>query len=611
MSARATPILVAGLLLALTGLAGWLGMQGLSHRPMHADESVHAIKFGEMLEKPGLGQYRYDPTEYHGPTLYYATHLVTRVYGKTSLEALESWHLRTTPVLFGAGLVLLLWLMRHGLSAGGVIVSALLTIVTPLINYYARDFIHETLFVFFTTLTIAAGWRYAIAATADRARVLWAGLVGAGIALMWATKEQVVLFIPAMIAGALGACLWPRLLEWKTHITTSASAPVSHNVEATTSATDRVKALARRLPWRDIIAGLSALLIIWGTLFSSFFTNWPGLLDSVTTYARYLGRGLGEGEAAAIHVRPWWHYARLLAWVSHPPAPVWTNAVILALALAGGIAGFMPRCGDRRESSLARFLAIYALALLIGLSLIPYKQPWLMMGPLHALILLAGIGAVTLIRAARHAPARLVGGTAAGLGVLLGCVTLPYQPSAAWIAGVLAMTLAGSVALGALMRLVPRSVAPILVALTIALGIGHLAYQTTWASTRFAADRRNPLAYVQTSTDVRRLTERLEELAAHHPRGRAMPIRVAAPVPWPLNWYLRRFDRVGWYDTPEDVKTHSFDVPVLIVDTRFSDLVEPRLTREYESFLFGLRPGLLLRLYVDTALWERFMAKRR
>ena len=32
----------------------------LDSRPMHVDEAVHAVKFGELLEK---GDYKYDPIE--------------------------------------------------------------------------------------------------------------------------------------------------------------------------------------------------------------------------------------------------------------------------------------------------------------------------------------------------------------------------------------------------------------------------------------------------------------------------------------------------------------------------------------------------------------------
>jgi len=60
------------LLVALVALA--LRLPHLAHRPMHSDEAVNAVKFGQLLEERF---YRYDPHEYHGPTLNYFTLIPT------------------------------------------------------------------------------------------------------------------------------------------------------------------------------------------------------------------------------------------------------------------------------------------------------------------------------------------------------------------------------------------------------------------------------------------------------------------------------------------------------------------------------------------------------
>jgi predicted membrane-bound mannosyltransferase len=57
--------------LALGGIlivAGWLRLHDLGSRPMHADEANQAVKLGALLER---GEYRFDPYDHHGPTLYY------------------------------------------------------------------------------------------------------------------------------------------------------------------------------------------------------------------------------------------------------------------------------------------------------------------------------------------------------------------------------------------------------------------------------------------------------------------------------------------------------------------------------------------------------------
>ena len=62
--------LLRWLLLALVTLAAfWLRTHDLDRRPMHADEANQAVKLGELLD---AGRYTFDPSDHHGPTLYYA-----------------------------------------------------------------------------------------------------------------------------------------------------------------------------------------------------------------------------------------------------------------------------------------------------------------------------------------------------------------------------------------------------------------------------------------------------------------------------------------------------------------------------------------------------------
>src|SRR6266852_1296578 len=56
-------------LLLAAGVALVLRCPRLDERPMHNDEAVNAIKFGQLWEHDA---YKYDPNEHHGPTLYYA-----------------------------------------------------------------------------------------------------------------------------------------------------------------------------------------------------------------------------------------------------------------------------------------------------------------------------------------------------------------------------------------------------------------------------------------------------------------------------------------------------------------------------------------------------------
>src|SRR5262245_21182237 len=66
----AAPLRSPALILLPVLLTAALRLPALAARPMHADEAIHADKLGTLLEGGG---YAYDPSQYHGPTLYYLT----------------------------------------------------------------------------------------------------------------------------------------------------------------------------------------------------------------------------------------------------------------------------------------------------------------------------------------------------------------------------------------------------------------------------------------------------------------------------------------------------------------------------------------------------------
>ena len=88
----------------------------LDLRPMHADEANQAVKFGDLLER---GDYRFDPKDHHGPTLYYLTLPAARAAGATTLAGLDERVLRLVPAVCGAALLAPLpSLLRRALPGG-------------------------------------------------------------------------------------------------------------------------------------------------------------------------------------------------------------------------------------------------------------------------------------------------------------------------------------------------------------------------------------------------------------------------------------------------------------------------------------------------------------
>src|SRR2546427_3393797 len=231
------------LLVAGVGLA--LRCPRLDERPMHNDEAVNAMKFGELWEH---GDYKYDPNEHHGPSLFYATLAVARLTSSPDFEHLTETKLRLITVLFGVGLIVLLPLLVDGLGQKGVIWAAVFTVVSPAFVFYSRYYIHEILLVFFTLMALGAGWRY------WRSRKIgWALLLGASVGLMYATKETFIITVAA--AGlALGLNqIWNRLLD-------ASGWPFK----------------AQPINWKHVAAALCVCLVAAFCLFSSFFTNAKG-----------------------------------------------------------------------------------------------------------------------------------------------------------------------------------------------------------------------------------------------------------------------------------------------------------------------------------------------
>src|ERR1051325_6400672 len=93
------------LLLAFAGALAFR-VPRLGTRPFHNDEGVNALKATELWQQ---GRYRYDPDEYHGPALHYATLPFLWLSSARAPEDLDDGTLRLAPVAFGAALILLLF----------------------------------------------------------------------------------------------------------------------------------------------------------------------------------------------------------------------------------------------------------------------------------------------------------------------------------------------------------------------------------------------------------------------------------------------------------------------------------------------------------------------
>ena len=517
----------AFVILVLAAAAGALALRlpRLALRPMHTDEAVHAYKLGELIER---GTYRYDPKEYHGPTLNFLTLPVTWLRGMWRHADLDEEALRIVPLFFGVAMVVLLLAIGDGLGRPAAVCAGVLTAVSTGMVFFSRYYIMEMLLVCFTFLALVGAWRFVRSGSAG-----WCLVAGVGVGLMHATKETWVLSAAAMSAGVLVNLAWGRWI-----------------------AGDPVRLRRHLWNWR-VLLGLAAAVLVAVVFLSSFFTHAGGPLDSIMTYvhgARRAGGGTGE-EAGNLHVNPWYFYLRILLYFRFGRGPIWTEALIVALAVVGTVAGFVGRGLGRADPKLVRFLGVYSFVLTAIYSAIPYKTPWCILGALQGMILLAGVGAAALVR---------------------------------WT---------------------PKWPLKALVALLLAGACGQLAWQAWRGNFKYYDSNYNPWVYGHSLRGVVRLAHRAEEIAALHPDGRDMAIKVYTPDAydqWPLPWYLRRFGQVGYFQKVPD----EADAPMIIFKPELWKALEPKLKREYQYEHRGLRPAVVLVVGIRADLWKKYIDRK-
>ncbi|MBI5864769.1 MAG: glycosyltransferase family 39 protein, partial [Planctomycetes bacterium] len=241
--------------------------------------AVHAIKFERLWKH---GEYIYDPREYHGPTLYYATLPFAWLSGAATFDDLSETTLRAVPLLFGVLLIAVTALVRDGLGRGGSIWAALLTAISPAFVYYSRYYIQEMLLVCFSFGLIACAWRFH-----RSRRIGWALAAGAFLGLTHATKETCLVAWGCMAIAAVAVRLLPR---------PHAPKPL-------------------RWPWKSVAAGLAVGVLVSILFFTAFFTNLRGPIDSIRTYVTYFDRAGNHG----LHDHPWSFYWHRLLWWRYPP----------------------------------------------------------------------------------------------------------------------------------------------------------------------------------------------------------------------------------------------------------------------------------------------------
>lgn len=246
-------------------------------------------------------------------------------------------------------------------------------------------------------------------------------------------------------------------------------------------------------------------------------------------------------ETTPGHEKPASYYLHLILWPKQALGIWWTEVAVVLLAATAFLRGVFH--GPDRAPCI--FLAAAVLAHLLIYSWIDYKTPWLMLLPWAHACLLAGL-AFRNVQSLRPA--------------LKTCLAL--------------------------------------------LLVGATAFQTRQslhATGRHTNDERNPYAYVPTSRDAPRITAWLRQIQNLPGTPSINPVAVVGQEYWPLPWYLREFETIGYWPSPNETFSQ---LPVVLAMPGQAPACNALLQNSHASFPRTLRNNVPVHLYLRNDIWS-------
>jgi uncharacterized protein (TIGR03663 family) len=323
-------------------VASWaLRFYLLRNKPVHFDESIN-MWFVQRIWEDGF--FRYDPTNYHGPLLFYLIHAVQLFTGDDFIST------RVVASLFS---VATLWLLWWGPQKDRAAFrwAAVFLLLSPAMGFYGRSGIHESAFVCFQILTfVSFHWL-----VSKRYSQFWYTFT-AGVFGMMALKETFVILVLALIPSA-AALLWSLRNKWNWQT--------------------EFAALLTSLKSRSVSLAVAMIALFFVGLYSGFGANPKGLADFFIALMPWLKTGVqGNG-----HEKEFLHWTKFMAKYEF---------VILVGFVVALIVGALDRFSVK-----SRWIFFYGLVAFFNwliYSLIPYKTPWCLISVLWPFAIVAGFG---------------------------------------------------------------------------------------------------------------------------------------------------------------------------------------------------------------------------
>lgn len=573
----------------ITVIATLLRFALLPLKVLHHDEGVNGWFLTNLFRD---GTYKYDPANYHGPTLYYISLGFAEVFG------LNTYSIRASVAVWGVLIVVLAFFLRRYIGKIGSLCAALFLALSPGMVYISRYFIHEMFFVFLSfaivisvvmfiekrragifaiawaalillvcflpsTLKLATalgrgnetsiwafrgaffiveallvGFVIRMLMTWNGGRAVYVLLAAACTSLMFATKETAFITLGTMIIACFSVWMWRKIFK---------VGQIADGVEiedpGEALSDEKLTAIDdENLTWsnfRDalgngidlrliVLASISVFLFIAVLFFSSFFTHMDGIKSAIDAYALWTKTGNKDHTQNGT-----WAY---LQWGKELELP------ILFLSTIGLLIAFV-----KARHRFAMFASLWAFGLFAAYSIIPYKTPWLAISFLLPMCIAAGY-AINEMIGAKNISVKLVG----GLFALIATAVLAYQ--------------------------------------TYDLNFVHYDNED------------KAYVYAHTNREFLDLMKQIEYYAEKSGKGQDAKIDIVSPDYWPMVWYLRDYKQANFHGHIVD----STDAEMIVAKkNEQDDDVIKRYSAKYDYIAsYALRPGVDLVLLVRKDLAE-------
>ncbi len=629
----------------VTAVAAFLRFYDLALKPLHHDEGVNGFFLTNLVRD---GVYKYDPANYHGPTLYYIALPFVELFG------LKTMPIRVSVAIFGVLTVVLAFYLKRYIGRTGSLLAALFLALSPGMVFISRYFIHEIFFIFLSLAIVVAVLFFIEKRSAGPGAVAWMVLVlftsflpsslnlanylgGQTEAAVWAFR--IAFFI---VESVLVYYVVRMLINWDNGrpiylLLASASASLLFATKETTFITLGTMLIAFFCIWiwRGIHAGevykkywFNTLLALHVTAAAAAVYYRQNLIDGVKwLYENFLGSDKSQ-ESFVFYSVVFLAFAAILTWIffiinlrkngdASFDEPVELNSKNFSDRLG---------TGSNRLALIATGAVIFVyLGVLFFSSFFTYKDGvgkafeayaiWSKTGTkdhtMHGvfgylkwmmkiespLMILSVLGSVMTMLWGRHRFAMFSALWAGGLFAAYSII--PYKTPWLALSFLLPMCIVAGYALGRLIE--SKSVALKAAAISLAIsGTSVLAYQTYQINFVRYDDEEMTYVYAHSKRGMLDLIKQIEYYAEKSGKGKEATIEIGSPDYWPMTWYLVDYKQANFHGRLIDASTA--EMIVAKKDDQDADVIRKYSTHYKYVGVYPLRPGVNLVLLVKRGL---------